>query len=67
MERAVDALPKLLPRDNDERARTLRAVERLISAEGKLSEEGQRRQARIEKLFAVKAAPPAKENADVGA
>ena len=68
MERAVAAIPKLLPRDNDERARTLRAVERLTSAEGKLSNEGRRRHGRIEKLFAVKPAPTtSKEDADVRA
>jgi len=66
-ERAVAAIPRLLPRDNDERARTLRAVQRLISAQGDLSDEGRRRLARIEKLFAVAAAPTEKkEAADAG-
>ena len=66
-ERAVAALPQILPRDSDERARTLRAVQRLISAQGDLSDEGRRRLARIEKLFAVPAAPASKkEGADAG-
>jgi hypothetical protein len=66
-ERAVAAIPRLLPRDNDERARTLRAVQRLISAQGDLSGEGRRRLARIEKLFAVAAAhTEKKEAADAG-
>jgi hypothetical protein len=66
-ERAVAAIPPLLPRDNDERARTLRAVQRLISAQGDLSSDGRHRLARIEKLFAVAAAPAEKkEAADAG-
>jgi hypothetical protein len=66
-ERAVAALPQILPRDSDERARTLRAVQRLISAQGDLSDEGRRRLARIEKLFAVPAAPASKkEGVDAG-
>ena len=65
-ERAVAAIPKLLPRDNDERARTLRAIHRLISAQDDLSSEARRRLARIEKLFAVAAVPSRKkESADV--
>ena len=66
-ERAVAAIPQILPRDNDEKARTLRAVQRLISAQGDLSDEGRRRLARIEKLFAVPTVPASKkEGADAG-
>jgi hypothetical protein len=66
-ERAVHAIPKLLPRDKDERSRTLRAVQRIASAQGELSDEARRRLARVEKLFAVGGAPTGKkEDVDVG-
>jgi hypothetical protein len=66
-EQAVAAIPALLPRVDDERARTWRAVQRLLGAQGDLSVEGQRRLARIEKLFAVPAIPAGKkEPANVG-
>ena len=56
------------PEDSDERARTLRAVQRIASATGELSDEGKRRLARIEKLFAVKAAETTKkEDSNAGA
>jgi len=51
-ERAVAAVPALLPRGSAERARMLTSVRRLVSAQGELSQEGRRRLARIEKLFA---------------
>ena len=65
--RAVAAIPKLLPRDAEERARTLRAVQRVVAAQGDLSVEARRRMTRIEKLFDVKsnAARKKKEDADV--
>jgi pimeloyl-ACP methyl ester carboxylesterase len=59
--RAVAAISKLLPRDEDERSRTLRAVERIISATGEPSSEGKRRLAEIRKIFGVKSAPAAKK------
>lgn len=66
--RAVASIPKLLPRDAGERARTLRAIQRVVSAEGDLSGEGRRRLARVEKLFEAKAKPARKkEDADVRA
>ena len=49
--RAIETLPKLLPRDGDERARTLGAVRRMVLAKGNLTAEGSKRLARIEKLF----------------
>ena len=58
--RAVAAIPKLLPSNPDERARTFQAVRRLTSAQGKLSNEGARRLAEVEKLFVV---PSSKANA----
>jgi hypothetical protein len=64
--RAVAALPALLPRDADERARTLRAIRRVVLATGEPSGEGKRRLAEIESLFKVKTATTTnKENADV--
>jgi hypothetical protein len=66
--RAVAAIPKMLPREPDERSRTLRAVQRVVSAQGELSAEGRRRMARVEKLFETKAAAAKKkEDADVRA
>ena len=64
-ERAVEALPKLLPPDPDDRARTLRAVQRIVTASGELSEEGKRRLQHVEKLFDMKRARTPKEDADV--
>lgn len=67
-ERAVAAIPKLLPRDGEERGRTLRAIQRVVSATGQQSDEGGRRLARIEKLFAVKSAGTTKkEDSNAGA
>jgi hypothetical protein len=70
-ERAIKAIPKLLPRDQEDRARTLRAVQRVVSAQGALSSEGKRRLARIEHLFGVKTAAAAavsmKEESDASA
>ena len=64
--RAVDAIPALLPKDAEEKARTLRAIQRVIAAQGDLKAEGKRRLARIEKLFGVRPAKaPRKEGADV--
>lgn len=70
-ERAIKALPKLLPRDQEDRGRTLRAVQRVVSASGALTSEGQRRLARVEQLFGITAAPinsaTAKEESDARA
>ena len=56
-ERAIEALPKLLPEDHREREAALAIVRRVLSARGGLSEEGRRRLNRIEALFS---GPPAK-------
>jgi hypothetical protein len=53
-ERAVASIAKILPKDPDERARTLRAVQRVLAATGVASTEGKRRQAEIEKMFGGK-------------
>jgi hypothetical protein len=67
-ERAVAAIPKILPRDPGERARTLRAVQRVVAAQGKLSKEGQRRLERIEQLMGAEDTSAAKtKDADVHA
>jgi hypothetical protein len=66
--RAVAAIPMLLPASPDDRATTLRAIQRVISAKGKIADEGQRRLAQIEKLFGGKAAVAGKkEERDVRA
>ncbi|MCL6683240.1 DUF3141 domain-containing protein [Sphingomonas alba] len=59
--RAVNAIPKLLPKDVDERAKVLRAIQRIVSAQGELNAEGKKRLGRIEKLFNGKAASAAKK------
>jgi hypothetical protein len=56
--RAIAALPKLLPEDRQECEAALTMVRRVLSARGDLSEEGSRRLARIEAMFA--GPPPAK-------
>jgi len=66
-ERAVAAIPKLLPRDPSDRSRTLRAVQRVVSAQDELSAEAKKRLARIEQLFAEKPVKLAKEHADASA
>jgi len=64
--RAVGAIPKLLPKNAEEKAKLLRAIQRVVAAQGELNAEGKRRLARIEKMFNAKAAPAAKkEDEDV--
>jgi hypothetical protein len=52
-ERAIAALPRLLPDDRKEREAGLAAVRRVVAARGALPAEGSRRLARIEALFGV--------------
>jgi len=59
--RAVAAITKLLPRDAGDRERTLRAVQRVVSAQGELTPEGKKRLAQIEKQFAAKSLPARKK------
>jgi hypothetical protein len=70
-DRAIKAIPKLVPRDRDDRARTLRAVQRVVQATGELTSEGKRRLAQVEHLFGVKTTAAAtgttKEKSDVSA
>jgi hypothetical protein len=56
-ERAIAALPKLLPEDRRERETALDLLRRVLAARGRLSEEENRRFRRIEGFFA---AAPAK-------
>ena len=52
-ERAIAALPELLPKKQQERASCLAAVRRVVAARGALPPEGSRRLERVEALFAV--------------
>jgi pimeloyl-ACP methyl ester carboxylesterase len=56
-ERAIAALPRLLPEDRREREQALGVIRRLLAARGALSEQASERLRRIESLFA---ATPAK-------
>ena len=56
-ERAVKALPRLLPEDTDERERGLDVVHRAVSARGTPSAEAKRRLQHIEAMFAPRASP----------
>ncbi|HET6195418.1 MAG TPA: hypothetical protein VFE12_06680, partial [Acetobacteraceae bacterium] len=58
--RAVAALPKLLGADAAERGMAMDVLHKVLAARGDLSEEGKRRLAEIERLFA---AQPAKSRA----
>ena len=55
-ERAIAALPKLLPEKRQERELGIAALRRVLAARGSLSAEDSRRLARIESLFDVPAA-----------
>ncbi len=66
--RAVAAIPKLIPRDPDHSEKTLRAIQRIISATGTPTGEAKRRLAEIETLFGAKAPKASKkEDRDVRA
>ena len=61
-ERAVAALPKLLQTDESETAAALGALRQLVGAAGALDPEGERRLARVEKLFGAKPTKSRKGN-----
>jgi len=64
--KAVGAIPKLLPKNAEEKSKVLRAIQRIVAAQGELNAEGKRRLTRIEKMFNAKAAAAAKkEDEDV--
>ena len=52
-ERAVRAIPKLLPDDEHARRFGLDALHRMVEARGALTEEGKRRLSRVESLFSA--------------
>jgi len=52
-ERAISAIPEILPADPEERRRAFRAVRRIVTAAGRLGAEGKRRLKRIEQLFDI--------------
>ena len=57
-ERAIAALPKLLPDDRRACENAFKLIQRVVEARGALSEEGSRRLAQIETLFGGAAAKP---------
>jgi hypothetical protein len=59
-ERAIDALPRLLGTDVGERKSAHDVLEQVLAARGAVSEEGKRRQARVEALFNAKPEKAAK-------
>ena len=61
-ERAVAALPKLLQTEQSETAAALVALRQLVGAAGALDPEGERRLARVEKLFGAKPTKSRKGN-----
>ena len=62
-ERAVGAIPKMLPKDIDERQTALDALHQVLGATGELSDEGERRLDRVKALFDARAEKPAKGEA----
>lgn len=54
-ERAIAAIPQLLPADATERAGILQIIRRIVEAQGDLPEKVKWRLARVESLFAVDA------------
>jgi hypothetical protein len=62
-ERAIAAIPKLLPDDRGECEEALALVRRVLAARGALSEEGSRRLERVESLFTGPPAETTREKA----
>jgi pimeloyl-ACP methyl ester carboxylesterase len=62
--RAVAAISKLIPRDSDVRASTLRAIQRITLATGEPTGEAKRRLAEVERLFGAKASKASKKEDD---
>ncbi len=58
-ERAIRAIPGMLPRETAERRAALEQLHRVVGARGAMPEEGRRRLARVDNLFGVKAEKPA--------
>jgi hypothetical protein len=57
--RAVEAIPKLLPDDSAACTRMMDAIRRVAAAQGKMTEEGAHRLARVATLFRQQPAPEA--------
>jgi hypothetical protein len=55
-ERAVAAIPKLLPKDRAERKTALDALHHVVEAHGELTKDGKRRLERVDQLFALNGA-----------
>jgi pimeloyl-ACP methyl ester carboxylesterase len=55
-ERAVAAIPNILPLDPEERVQAFSAVRQIVTAPGQLGAEGKRRLKRIEQLFDIRGA-----------
>jgi len=60
-QRAIRAIPKLLPRDQARRRAALDAVRRVVAARGALDAEGRRRLQEVEALFGVEAPSTARK------
>ena len=60
-ERAVAAIPRLLPRNQEQRQQVLQGLRRMVEVHGPLSEEAGLRLARIEALFDIKSQTSQKE------
>jgi hypothetical protein len=65
-ERAIQALPQLLPPEPEKRQALWEAVQEVVAAPGPLSAESRRRLNYVETLFGVKGAKPSKEEAQHG-
>jgi len=60
-ERAIQSLPRLLPRNVEERRAAWGIVRRMVAARGALSEEGRRRLNQLEAVFDLRFEKPARE------
>jgi pimeloyl-ACP methyl ester carboxylesterase len=65
-ERAIQALPQLLPPEPQKRQALWASVQEVVAAPGPLSAEGRRRLNYVETLFGVKGAKPSKEETQHG-
>ena len=65
-ERAIQALPQLLPPEPEKRQALWEMVQEVVAAPGPPSAEGRRRLSYVETLFGVKGAKPSKEEAQHG-
>ncbi len=66
-ERAVAAIPRMLPGDDAARTKALAAIQRVVSSQGQLTDEMARRFARVEALFTTEPAQIVAPEATVAA